>query len=393
MKKLYIISYYFAPLGRADGINRTYLSKFLAEKGWNIEVISCHNPKGLLRNFQKDEKLLNILPNSVKINPIPNHYGRINELFSLMQFSKDPFPSWIEPAIRQGEKIISKRGIIYAIAPPVTNVKVAAKLAKKAGLPLVIDFRDDDFTLNKRHVQQAESIIASTKRSLKNMLEFYAVDSQKGEVIYNGYAVKTSSTKKIRKDNELTIIYSGLLNHSQHPIMLIKALRNMEERYPETKGKVKINYYGPRNYYTSLFLKRYLNQKIQFHGYIPFQEVLKKIEQSDVAYTSLTKWNEYCIPSKVFQYISMNTPLLGTGPYGALSDFITKHNFGKFSHWQDIDAQTDDIYSFLLDKHSYNTIVNNLANKSSNYSMKTQACNLDIHLQKILKANDTKKNY
>ena len=91
MKKLYLISYYFAPLGRADGVNRTYLVKYLAEAGWDIDVISCANPHGFIRSFQKDPSLLDVIPPQVKLHPIESNYwgplGGIAELLGVIDDS------------------------------------------------------------------------------------------------------------------------------------------------------------------------------------------------------------------------------------------------------------------------------------------------------------------
>ena len=45
-RTLYLVSFYFAPLGRADGINRTHLARMLADLGWKVEVI-CAEPLGV----------------------------------------------------------------------------------------------------------------------------------------------------------------------------------------------------------------------------------------------------------------------------------------------------------------------------------------------------------
>lgn len=384
-KKLYLISYYFAPLGRADGINRSYLVKFLSDLEWKIDVISCANPHAFLRNFQKDNSLLNIFPVSVNLHPVKSFYwGPVGQIAALSGLAPDPFGNWVKPAISTAREIVKEHGIVYAVVPPVSNAKIASTIAKEKKLPLVIDFRDDVFNLSKEILHQANLIVASTPVSLQNMLSYYKLDPDKGIVVFNGYPVERISSQH-STSSKLRIIYAGLLNIDQDPALLARAVRYMEKRYPHTKGKVQVNYYGPKNYYTQLFLRKYLTPNIRYHGYLPFAQILEKITQADLAYTSLRDERKaYCIPSKVFQYISMEVPILATGPDGALKDFINQNQIGRFSNSDDLEAQAEDIYYLLSNPTALAQMKQNLQKIKPEFAMKSQVEILDKTLIKLL---------
>ncbi len=389
MKKLYLISYYFAPLGRADGVNRTYLVKYLAEAGWDIDVISCANPHGFIRSFQKDPSLLDVIPPQVKLHPIEsNYWGPLGGIAELMGVIDDSFSNWIHPTIHAANTIIHDSGLIYAIVPPITNAKIAAHLAKERGMPFVIDFRDNEFNLPPSLVQDAMTIIASTDMSLLNMQQHYGLNSRLGKVIYNGYATDQlpDMPTRQRKANELKIIYTGLLNLDLDPAMLAKAIHHLEWKYPHTKGKVSVDYYGPKNFYTRYFLHRYLSNNVRFGGYLPFQEVLTQIAQSDLAYVSVKgKKDAYRIPSKIFQYLAMETPILATGPTGALQSLIAEHRLGRFAVSDDIDAQAEDIYFFLQNHEARQAIAETLRERKKHFSMQVQAQKLSEYLLSLVK--------
>lgn len=387
-KKLYLISYYFAPLGRADGVNRTYLVKHLAEHGWNIEVISCQNPHGFMRSFQKDPSLLDVIPANVTLHPVDSYYwGPIGGIAELIGLTNDSFANWIKPAKQMAEKIVNEPGIVYAVAPPVTNAKIASYIAKKRKLPLVIDFRDDDFKHKQEHVQQAATIIASTETSLAGMRKYYNLQSDNGIVMFNGYAMDKLPTLPAadKQTDKLRIVYAGLLNRSQEPILLAKAVRLMEEKYPHTKGKVIIDYYGPQNYYTRMFLPEYLSENVRFNGYIPLEKVLAEIAKADLAYTSLRDDGKaYCIPSKVFQYIAMETPILAVGPGGALQKFINEHRVGRYSFSDNLESQAEDIYFFLQNRQEKDAVAQHIQQIKPQFSMHAQAKKLSDHLEQLL---------
>jgi len=388
MRKLYLISYYFAPLGRADGINRTYLVKYLSEMGWDVAVISCANPHGFIRSFQKDPSLLDVLPSNVKLNRIKSFYwGPLGEIASLLKLAKDPFWNWGQAVLKQVDHLFKGKGIVYAIAPPVRNVLIAATIAKKKNMPLIIDFRDNVFDLPKSIVAQAKTIIASTSNSLIDMQKFYGMNSNNGHVIYNGYPVKkiTQGTKKASTSKKLQIIFTGLLYYQNDPVVLIRAVNYLESKFPELRNKIEVNYYGPHNYYTIFFLKKKLRENIYFHGFVPFKTVLSKIADSDFAYCPIAvESNSYAIPSKVFQYIAMEIPILAVGPNGALKDLIVKNGIGRFSHYNDLEGQTNDLYELVTKPQLKRDMIENLKKIKDRFFMKEQVGTLSPLLDKFI---------
>lgn len=373
MNRLYLISYYFAPLGRADGVNRSYMVKYLSEHKLNLDVICCENPHGFIRNFQKDISLLKVIPPEVKIHRVKSRFwGPLGSLAEISGITDDPFSNWIHPVIDRADDLFDSYGILYAIVPPVTNAKIAAKISKKKDMPFVIDFRDDVFTMDKSIVQKASALIASTEKSLENMMNHYQYDS-KGHVFYNGYAKEKDFRIEKQQSEILTIIYAGLLNLDQNPVKLISAVKQMYDEHPETRYLVEIDYFGPKNFYTSIFLRKHLSKRIRFNGYVAFQSVLQKIASADLAYSSVRgSGNSYRIPSKVFQYIAMETPILAVGPDGALKTLVTKYKLGRFSDYNDTESQARDIHCFLRDTEYREEVVESIKKVKKVFSLENQ---------------------
>jgi glycosyltransferase involved in cell wall biosynthesis len=389
LNKLYLISYYFAPLGRADGVNRTYLVKHLSELGWDIEVISCANPHALLRNFHRDDSLLKILPAGVRHHRIKSTYwGPLGSLASILGMADDPFGNWRQPVLRHAGSIFREPGILYAVVPPVVNATIAWEIARDKKYPLVIDFRDNEFNIPPAIVKDAGTIIASTQQSLEEMRQYYQLDNDRGIEVQNGYPEDLSPLPAGEREGKgrLRIVYAGLLNLDQDPAVLARAVRFMEIQYPETKGAVLVDYYGPQNYYTRLFLRKYLSDTIRFKGYRPFQEILRELAGADLAYSSLrAEQKSYCIPSKVFQYLSVETPILAAGPEGALKDLIHRNGIGRFSAYGDLASQADDIRSLLGNEHARMEMVRNIRRVKQRFAMRNQVRTLSEHLKLIVR--------
>ena len=358
-KKIYLISYYFAPLGRADGVNRTLLTKGLADQGWKIDVVSCANYKGTFLNFQEDESLLRLLGEHIALHRIENpQQSPFRELTAAVGMIPDAFKGWIKPAISTCKKIVQDFGVIYAVVPPVTNAVVAAYISQHNQLPLVIDFRDNVFNLSKDIAQKAHAIIASTPQSLTEMIQFYQINNQiRRLVAYNGFLenygdVAFSQNENKKNNQRIKIIYTGLLNYAQDPAILARCIKRLSKERIDIEQKLEIDYYGPENYYTKIFLKPFLSQITKFKGYVPFSHALLAISKADLGYTSLRyKSKSYCIPSKVFQYINMGLPLIATGPDGALKELINNYRIGVFSEFGDLKKHGEIILNIIEEPH------------------------------------------
>lgn len=390
-KKIYLISYYFAPLGRADGVNRTLLTKGLADQGWKIDVVSCANYKGTFLNFQEDTSLLRLLGEQVALYRIENpQQSPFRELAAAVGMIPDAFEGWIKPAISACKKIVQDFGVIYAVIPPVTNAIVASYISQHNQMPLVIDFRDNVFNLNRDIVQKAQAIIASTPQSLTEMIQFYQIGDQiKSLVAYNGFLENSTdvigSQQKQKKNNQkIKIIYTGLLNYAQDPAILARCIKQLSKTRPDIMQKLGIDYYGPENYYTKIFLKPYLSQVIKFKGYVIFSEALLAMSQADFGYTSL-RYNSksYCIPSKVFQYLSQGLPLIATGPDGALKELINTYKIGVFSEFSNLERHKENILNIIEKPHCVEELRMNVQKFSHIFQLKEQIMKISELLKSL----------
>jgi len=332
LRTLHLISYYFAPLGRADGVNRALLARGLARLGWRVEVVQCENPSAPLRSFQRDPSLLALLPDGVRRHPVRAWpWGPLGGLLQLARLAPDPFGNWTRPALRAARELVRHEpGWVVAIVPPVTNARVAFELARDAGLPLALDFRDNVLDLPVAWVQACRAVIASTPRSLADMLQRYRLPAACGRVVYNGFDEARPASPARGRAQGLRVVYTGLLNLDQDPACLARALEDHRRR-GAPGPRVRVDYYGPENYYASWILRRHLSGDVRFHGYLPYADALAEVAAADLGLVTLRPaGNAYRIPSKAIQYLGAGTPLLAVGPDGALRDLVEGERLGVF---------------------------------------------------------------
>ena len=334
-RTLYLVSFYFAPLGRADGINRTHLARMLADLGWTVKVVCADNPRGVIRNYQLDPSLLALLGDGVERHATPYaSWSGVAEFAALAGLAPDPFFTWREGAIRKGMELISGDGVIMAIVPPVTNAVVAAELARRTGLPLVLDFRDNVGNIPDSVARAVSAFCASTPRSLQEMDHRYGfgASGREGLTYFNGYpdsiASMPSQAEAGADRPPGQFLYAGLLDWRQHPAIAAQAAN-----ISDIPGRpVSMAFYGPRNYYTKLLLPRALGHAATFHGYIAYADVISRMRAMTAGVSTLYRAADaYCLPSKVFQYIAAGRPVLAAAPDGALRDFVLDNGFGLVS--------------------------------------------------------------
>jgi glycosyltransferase involved in cell wall biosynthesis len=388
-KTLYLISFYFAPLGRADGVNRAFLTRYLADLGWNVKVICADNPHGLLRNYQIDPSLLDVLGPKVQRFGVPYHAGIRNELACLAHLKPDPFSHWIPAATAEALRQIDAPGVVYAVVPPVSNALVAWQVAKQRNLPLILDFRDNEFRLPRSCVADAAMIAASTQHSLDDMQAHYGRHSNKRRdmVYFNGYpdleASLTLATTAPK--NPLRLIYAGLLNWEQHPAMFSQAANVVRRRRPDLDGRLQLDYYGPHNYYTKLVMRKNRNDSTRFNGYLPFAQVRKELATSSMGISTLVAASKtYCIPSKVFQYIAAGLPIFAVTPPGALSDFVERTGTGIHILPRPRGVIADALEHLLDQPELLQTMRYRVLAQREQFSLRSQVIRLDSSLQELL---------
>lgn len=389
-KNLYLISFYFAPLGRADGVNRSYLSRYLGDRDWNIRVICADQPHGLFRNYQTDPSLLEVLGPRVERHGVPYQSGARNELAFLAGLKVDPFTRWVPDAVSAGRGIIDGPGIIYAVVPPVSNALVAWQLAKETGLPLVLDFRDNEFRLPPECVRDSALIVASTQRSLDDMRVHYQLDTvgRHDTVYYNGFPdIEPPQENPTADRAQLRMIYAGLLNWEQDPALLARASRSLVRRRADLRSRLRIDYFGPNNYYTKLALRAHRQDGVHFSGYIPFAKVREELSKASMGVTTLVAASKsYCIPSKVFQYLAAGLPLFAVTPPGALSTLIASTGIGVCVPPSPKSGVVDLLEDLLDNPEQLASLRENVRQQRSQFSLRQQISILDEALTKVQNA-------
>lgn len=366
MKKIYLISYYFAPLGRADGVNRTLFVRGLTENGWDIEVITGKNYQSLFLNFQKDVSLLDDLPSSVKIHRFTSDNKWLIYDFKKFFHIKNNFrTSWISEIIKNFHP--GTPGIVMGIVPPHDNAMLAYQLSIKYNFPLALYYTDEILDVPDNIVRHAKTLICVTPQIMESLKKTY--NHPNIVLIEQGMGGLIDCPIKESVHFPIKMVYAGSFNFRTSPELIGKAFRQLTKQHPNLKESLVIDLYGPQGYYLWLFLKPFLGKNIQYKGYMPFHRLLQNLPEYDMALT--INRADVAFPSKVYHYLNAGLPIFAITEHAGLINFIHGNSIGLTSD-NDIDNITNQLVALLTNKDLLLEWRKNVLSIRSNHELKKQ---------------------
>jgi glycosyltransferase involved in cell wall biosynthesis len=329
---------------------------------------------------KKFDKLVVVMPNynsaelvnKKDVIQIPFYnYPRISELFERVGIYEDYLDNWVNRAYAFLEISINQEDIIFSTCGgELASIKLGSRLKQKSNCKFLVNFHDPiDYTtvdnsivdnrihikrdyLERKYLANADFIITSSKGYKQSLLDKYPFLNGKIDWVHFGYIDRFKKYSRV-KDGVFRIAFSGSLTKVQSPELLIEAF----DRFSFPKKKIEILFIGDnRNYRLSSN-----SEHVIFIDSMDRDIFLKYMKNYvDVGFVSLT--NEYlgaCVPSKIFEYINLELPIIGALPDGDAKEIIEK-GYGVCCHYQDIECLTLAI-KHMLDETNYTQYKTNLS--------------------------------
>lgn len=383
MKRALMISYMFPPTG-GSGVQRSLkYTKYLPEFGWDVSVLTVRD----LAYDVRDHSLLDELPKQTRIvrtesaDPLRvaevvrqsrrrrgtlragdstvaaaqvvetslaqdaralSLYRRLRTYASL----PDVQIAWIPFAVRAGLREIEEASVdaIVGRMPPHTDGVVAHLLARKTGIPYVLDFADGwmgdpylelpnqlykrvNLRLEEKVVCGASGLAAATKTIGRRFQDRYPGRNGPVEWLPNGFDDEdlpvVVSSKSGAADRRL-IVYMGSLyvHHQPNLDALIQALLGLPD---ELRNKLRVEFVG-RNYDGA---KRAvgdagLDSVVHFTGYVDHATAVQRLMAADASILFVKPGDHESLTGKVFEYLMNEGPLIASiEPDSELGDLLT----------------------------------------------------------------------
>jgi glycosyltransferase involved in cell wall biosynthesis len=330
-------------------------------------------------------------------------FQKFKDIISSALVYPDQASPWLVPAIFQGYKIIKQKriDIIFATGMPWTSLIVGFILKKMTGAKFIADFRDPwvnnpfiqnkfrferffDSRLESSIVKSADIAIANTDSLRQEMEERYPRQKNKIVTLPNGYDPFDFKDIPIYPitNGKFIISHAGFLYSKRDPMPLLNAMEIIKNEHPELISLIEFYQIGGVNLSYDIIKecrKKGINENLKLIGQLTHKNCLGYLQSSD-ALLLLQPDTKTQIPSKLYEYIYLNKPILTiTGSGSAVEQLIQTHNFGKVFNPQEEGAISEYILTMLQNKFQKAAMPDSHEN-SLNFDIR----NISKNLEKII---------
>lgn len=407
-KRVLVVTYNFPPVGGAGVQRVTKFVKYLPQFGWEPTVLTTENPS--VPVF--DESLLADIPPQtvvVKARTLEPGYAlkrfvsggheiqarrasegcenanagsnksdnpslacranvaakslakRVLRGTANLLLQPDPQVLWNSHAIEAGLRVLGQRkhDAIFVTAPPFSSFLIGAELARRTGLPLVLDYRDEwsisnSYLENKRlgwlsrtwqqHqqclvVRAASALIATTRHSAESLQEVARAASSQPLVthIYNGFdaedfhdGIPPLPDSLMDSAGDATqpykLAYIGTLWNLTSVEPVVRAVRQLAEQSPDLASRLELHFVGRRTAAQDEWLDQLgpLPCRVVRQAYLDHDAALRLMRSADGLCLLLSDLAEAgrVVPAKMFEYLAVRRPIFAIVPPGEASSLL-----------------------------------------------------------------------
>jgi glycosyltransferase involved in cell wall biosynthesis len=385
MGKVLMITYQFPPDNGSIQRVLNYV-KYLPDNGWTPIILTHKAEKskcefidseflnrgidvqrtGMPLNFSESivEKINQAEVNYAKVSR--NSWFKISLLRKTKKFLKlvsnlvvfpDPFVWWIPFALLRAVKIIRKEeiGAVYIVTPPHSASIIGFCLSKIFTVKVVTDFRDpwaNDIDIimptalhrschriTERLVSRSSNAIITTTNFHSNYFKESVLhnSSSKVHTITNGFDLLNFNPNYLDQNDLFTITYAGNFDLTRTPTSFLKAVSNVNSKYPEIFKTHSVKFFGNFNSNVEEEINALgLSEIVKQYGLIEYESVIDEISNASLLLLIVhndSNTPKFCIPAKLFEYMATGRPILAISPPGEATEIIARFNLGEsFDH-------------------------------------------------------------
>lgn len=387
--KVLFVAFEFPPLGGA-GVQRSLkFSKYLPDFGIEPVVLTTDLPgfQEAMPGHPIDESLLAQLPSRLEIVRIPfvrpkalkqGGFGEWRRIyFSVVE---DLAKLWV-PRLEAALPALIQQlqpAALYVSVPPFCMGPMGCEIARKYGLPLVLDFRDAWsqwrvspygswlhywFTrkLEGQCLRAADRVICTSEQTGADFLRVHPdILADKISVITNGYdhsmddwtVAPHANGKPFRIGYVGSFYYTPQARESmmrpwwrkrpnrmiqyaprqedwlyRSPFFFFRSVARLLEIQPACRDRLRISFAGRKPDWIDAQVNHFnLNGLVEFVGPLSHPDVLKFQRDCDALLVTSSKvigGRDYSIAGKTFEYFTMKKPIIGFVAEGAQKDLLS----------------------------------------------------------------------
>ena len=405
-KRVLLVAYQFPPVGGAGVQRAVKFVKYLPEFGWQPTVLTVANPSVpvLDRSLEADIPAATVIRRGRTLEPgyavkaavsagggssvtggAKQAIKGIARRAANFLLQPDPQILWVPGAVREGLQALREipHDAIMVTGPPFSAFLIGAKLSRRSGLPLLLDYRDEwgisnAYLENKRIgrfsdviqrrmqarvIRQAKALVATTAASAAELgrVSQAAGSAARIACIYNGYdsddfrELTDATSKPIVDPNHYRLAYVGTLWNLTNVGPLVDAVLDLASRRPDLAAKIHLSFAGRRTTEQEAHLDRLKTSPCQLdlHPYLDHSAAVALARSADALCILLTDVPDAgrVVPAKVFESMVARSSILAIAPHGEVWDLLAKHPAAGRFEPSDIRGIADFLASEIDRKH------------------------------------------
>lgn len=363
MRTVLILSYWFAPSPAVGAKRFSFLACELARLGYDVHVVT--NEARDWVKWQADTSLpqhgqVHRCAETLKL-PLPRKslvHRAVNWLLRPFMTAVGWEYSWARSAERTALAVARKLppGVVIATYPAPAALIAGARVARKLGWPLILDYRDPwsahvwprwrrgRFTqwlaarVERRLVPASQARVLNTP-AMRQSFEAFLPEAGRDRnfVIPNGFS-PVAAAPPPPDTGPVTVVHAGEIFTGRSLVPVLEAARRLAIRHPDRPVRV-VTYGDLPAPELERIRARGLERFIEVRPRIPFARLFGALQSAHLLVAVVGDHMPYSAPYKVYDYMAAGRPILGLAPKGAaLFDLLAESGAGECCERDDVDA-------------------------------------------------------
>jgi hypothetical protein len=362
---LLIVSYHFAPSPLVGAKRFSFLTREFTRHGYDVHVItneirdSAHGREDRSLPMHGTAHRVADPCEFLRLKGRSRGWRRpVNAVMRrlLAPVGVDYF--WARAAFRKAMAVARRLppGVVIATSPPHAALIAGARIARRLGWPLVLDYRDPwsaydwpawhrgGLTQSLGRRIEGHLVAESAARVLNtpNMRQWFerifpSAPHARNFVIPNGFDAVPMQAEPATS-GPLRIVHAGEIYGSRTLVPLLRAIESLSRRYPARP--IRLTNYGPlpaseRRRIREARLDSYVEERSR----IPFAALFPELQRAHLLLAVVSEHMTYSTPYKVYDYMAAGRPILALAPPdAALHDLLAESGAGESVEAKDMVA-------------------------------------------------------
>jgi glycosyltransferase involved in cell wall biosynthesis len=332
---LLLVSYYYAPSPFVGAKRFSFLAREFASMGFDVHVITNEMKDTPYGREDSTLPVTGTVHRCAAPYEVPVKGKSVLDKIAVAILRRVLAPVgldyfWAGAAARKGIEVGRSLppGIVIATSPPHSALMAGARIARRLGWPLILDYRDPwsayDWPswhrsglaqwlasrLEARLVKRSAARVLNTP-SMGEWFQDYFSDApaSRNFVVPNGFdAVPVAASPP--SAGPLEIVHAGEIYGSRSLVPLLRAVESLSARHPARP--IHVTTYGemPAAEWQRI-REAGLERFIEDRPRIPFAALFAQLQRAHVLLAVVSEHMPYSTPYKVYDYMAAGRPILG----------------------------------------------------------------------------------